>query len=564
MVIADNSVDLSTIVVTTEGCLKAQYADGAILTLSQHADTFAVTEHGGKRIQQLSRFAVHKYLPKLSIALEFRNLHLDEPAFHKRAARADAQQFAAGHAISLQQSSADAVPLPSEDPWWQEANCSLLPRRQVVHFQWTPEATYQYIQHTQEVEAWIHADDSCLRTEQHGKSLRHHRSGHEEPSTFAADVVPSHAWDADGRPCYPLAPIASHACMLREVCSALSRTKAHSQGGWADTKAEQPQDGLQELHEKRMREAMDLAGRIEALALGPAVGVAALNADVTKGMTGLRAKHRELELVAEELDSLKQQDQLRDELHACQRAYDELQRRLREANQKVRQGAERAALAERRALLAGADPLRGQLKLQSEDQAEDAAQDVTSSLQRTRQVLAQEIEHTGTALEAMATSHTTLGATTTQYGTQADSLKSSHGLLSTMRWHAILDWLVLWGGIAFFSLVVLYILQKRALYFVPSALKPSWGGFLGKGASELSPAAVDVGITDGGSVADSQPWAPQTEGEFNGAADSGFGDHADEPALQGAARDAATQTPATPASPARGAAASEHVRADYE
>ena len=55
----------------------------------------------------------------------------------------------------------------------------------------------------------------------------------------------------------------------------------------------------------------------------------------------------------------------------------------------VRQGVERAALADRRALLAGADPLQGQMKLQSEEQAVDAAQGVTSSLQRTRQVLAQ-------------------------------------------------------------------------------------------------------------------------------------------------------------------------------
>ena len=46
----------------------------------------------------------------------------------------------------------------------------------------------------------------------------------------------------------------------------------------------------------------DLAGRIAALALSPAKGVTALNADVTKGMTDLRAKHRDLELVAEELD----------------------------------------------------------------------------------------------------------------------------------------------------------------------------------------------------------------------------------------------------------------------
>ena len=48
----------------------------------------------------------------------------------------------------------------------------------------------------------------------------------------------------------------------------------------------------------------------------------------------------------------------------------------------------------------------------------------------------------------------------------------SRQLLNTMRLHNALDWLLLWGGIAFFALVVLYILQKRLLYFVPNMLKP--------------------------------------------------------------------------------------------
>ena len=47
-------------------------------------------------------------------------------------------------------------------------------------------------------------------------------------------------------------------------------------------------------------------------------------------------------------------------------------------------------------------------------------------------------------------------------------------LLNTMRLHNMLDWLLLWGGVAFFALVVLYILQKRLLYFVPNVLKPSF------------------------------------------------------------------------------------------
>ena len=53
-------------------------------------------------------------------------------------------------------------------------------------------------------------------------------------------------------------------------------------------------------------------------------------------------------------------------------------------------------------------------------------------------------------------------------------MSRSRLLLNTMRLHNMLDWLLLWGGIAFFTLVVLYILQKRLLYFVPNMLKPSF------------------------------------------------------------------------------------------
>lgn len=68
-----------------------------------------------------------------------------------------------------------------------------------------------------------------------------------------------------------------------------------------------------------------------------------------------------------------------------------------------------------------------------------------------------------------------------------------------MRMHNIMDWLVLWGGIAFFAMVVLYILQKRLIYFVPSALTPR---FLSRSNPPLSPppahldaAALDAAVS---------------------------------------------------------------------
>jgi len=43
--------------------------------------------------------------------------------------------------------------------------------------------------------------------------------------------------------------------------------------------------------------------------------------------------------------------------------------------------------------------------------------------------------------------------------------------MGTMRRHSLLDMLTLWGGISMFMLVVLYIVGKRSLYFVPGFAK---------------------------------------------------------------------------------------------
>ena len=166
-------------------------------------------------------------------------------------------------AVPQAQPSGDLMSFTSADPWWLNGSSTLLPATQAVHFEWTSDATYQFIQatqvsnavshlqkcwpcrtthahhspppqgllyepqvctftsrhdpdaHSQEVEAWVHADESCLRTTQQGRFLSHHRGGHDSVSIFAVDAVPSHVWDADGHPCYALAPIAGHACLLR-------------------------------------------------------------------------------------------------------------------------------------------------------------------------------------------------------------------------------------------------------------------------------------------------------------------------------------------------------------
>ena len=76
----------------------------------------------------------------------------------------------------------------------------------------------------------------------------------------------------------------------------------------------------------------------------------------------------------------------------------------------------------------------------------------------------------------MDTTTATLRAARDEYGGQRTRIQRSHGLLRTMQRHSVLDRLYLWGGVAVFSLVVLYLLQKRLVYFVPRGLLPglSW------------------------------------------------------------------------------------------
>lgn len=71
----------------------------------------------------------------------------------------------------------------------------------------------------QEVEVWIHADESCLKTQRQGSFVVHYRLAPDSERIYAEDGVPSHVWDSDGRMTYALAPIATHACMLRYATS---------------------------------------------------------------------------------------------------------------------------------------------------------------------------------------------------------------------------------------------------------------------------------------------------------------------------------------------------------
>ena len=160
----------------------------------------------------------------------------------------------------------------------------------------------------------------------------------------------------------------------------------------------------------------------------------------------------------------------------------------------------------RKQLLAGADPTQRQRELQvrscltcllwttcspsrlkqssgmqTEADMVGAAQKTTSSLQRSRQVMLQQVENQQNILAAMDASHEQLAKTTDEYQGQSSVYGNTRQLLRTMKRHSSWDKLVLYGGFAMFMLVCLYIIQKRSVYFVPTFVKtglgklvPSW------------------------------------------------------------------------------------------
>ena len=59
-------------------------------------------------------------------------------------------------AVPEVQLSGDLMSFTSADSWWLNGSSTLLPATQAVHFEWTPDATYQFLQATQVKHAVSH------------------------------------------------------------------------------------------------------------------------------------------------------------------------------------------------------------------------------------------------------------------------------------------------------------------------------------------------------------------------------------------------------------------------
>jgi hypothetical protein len=123
-------------------------------------------------------------------------------------------------------------------------------------------------------------------------------------------------------------------------------------------------------------------------------------------------------------------------------------------------------------LLGSGDAMQTRKKWKTEADVIAASEGITESLRRTKNIMAQELEHSGAQIAAIEMSQERLKKTHSEYGSQHTLLKKSKGLLKVIDWQNKSERYLLWAGLWFFCLVSMYIIQKRMLYFVPPSIRP--------------------------------------------------------------------------------------------
>ncbi|KAJ0622294.1 hypothetical protein HanIR_Chr01g0018361 [Helianthus annuus] len=99
--------------------------------------------------------------------------------------------------------------------------------------------------------------------------------------------------------------------------------------------------------------------------------------------------------------------------------------------------------------------------LQTKAGMTSAAESITESLRRTRQLMVQEVERSGSTLMAFEESTGVLKKAESEYKGHVSLLTRTRNLLSTMKRQDVLDRIILTVGFLLFSLAVLYVVSKR-------------------------------------------------------------------------------------------------------
>ncbi|WIA28174.1 hypothetical protein OEZ86_010742 [Tetradesmus obliquus] len=180
---------LEAIYVAADASVKAVYHDNTLLVLSADGSSFTHISPAGARTVQLCEFCLSRFVPLLTELLDFRNQHVDMPAVSRpllQQLQRSSQTFTLHFPITYTcwpATAAEAfqqglVELPDSTRIAVLSKCGyarIMLEYTGLRFAmvWMRDATILFVQDVEEVEVWLHADDSCMYSFQSGGFVTH-------------------------------------------------------------------------------------------------------------------------------------------------------------------------------------------------------------------------------------------------------------------------------------------------------------------------------------------------------------------------------------------------------
>ncbi|KAL9161934.1 hypothetical protein ABFS82_07G053700 [Erythranthe guttata] len=187
-----------------------------------------------------------------------------------------------------------------------------------------------------------------------------------------------------------------------------------------------------------------------------------LNGLAQDGMNTLQSLQFDLDLLAPQLPSVDDVENAQSLALSWKNQIQSLRLSLRNANLQAKTNMTKAAQQERELLLGGGEESTTRRRnLQTKAGMTSAAESITESLRRTRQLMVQEVERSGSTLMTVEESTGVLRKAESEYKGHRSLLSRTRNLLSTMQRQDVLDRVILITGLILFSLAVLYVVSKR-------------------------------------------------------------------------------------------------------
>ncbi|XP_076915275.1 uncharacterized protein LOC143574572 [Bidens hawaiensis] len=187
-----------------------------------------------------------------------------------------------------------------------------------------------------------------------------------------------------------------------------------------------------------------------------------LNGLAQDGLAMLSAAQFNLDLLIPQLPTEDHIQNAQLTLQSWNKQIESLRTSLRNANLQAKANMRKAAQEERELLLGGGEESTARRRnLQTKAGMTSAAESITESLRRTRQLMVQEVERSGSTLMAFEESTGVLKKAESEYKGHVSLLTRTRNLLSTMKRQDVLDRIILSVGFLLFSLAVLYVVSKR-------------------------------------------------------------------------------------------------------